>query len=177
MHTLIVGPRHVGKTTLISRVLEEIKLPVFGFETKKEDSLAQEPHGSPIYIYDAKQERFQTPENLVGYCKDNHASTIKDAFDRYAVKLSGPVPGGHLILLDELGFMESASPDFCQAVLNLLDGDIPVIAAVKDKTTPFLEAVRSHKNAKCFYIDLGNRDELFPEVLSFVKAQLAGKEL
>jgi len=71
--------------------------------------------------------------------------------------------------------MESESEAFCGAVMHLLDGDAPVIAAVKDKDFPFLEAVRSHPNCKCFYIDEENRNELFPEVLAFVKEQLKEK--
>ncbi|MBE6032057.1 MAG: hypothetical protein E7224_02530 [Clostridiales bacterium] len=175
MHTLIVGPRHVGKSTLIRRVLEEIGRPVFGFETKKEDSLATEEKGSPVYIYDAGKERVQTAENLVGHCKNKCFGTMKETFDRYAPKLMGPVPEGHIVLLDEIGFMESESEAFCGAVMHLLDGDAPVIAAVKDKDFPFLEAVRSHPNCKCFYIDEENRNELFPEVLAFVKEQLKEK--
>ena len=53
MHTLIVGERRVGKSTLIGRVLNALDRPVYGFETKKEDSLADELRGSPVYIYDA----------------------------------------------------------------------------------------------------------------------------
>ena len=35
-HTLITGPRGVGKSFLIRRVLEQLGRPVYGFETKKE---------------------------------------------------------------------------------------------------------------------------------------------
>ena len=140
MHALIVGPRGVGKSTLIRRVLAELDRPVFGFETKKEDALADETLGSPVYIYDAGKERRQTAENLVGHCKNKCFGTMKEAFDRYAPKLRLPVPQNHVILLDELGFMESSSQDFCGAVLNLLDGDTPAIAAVKDKVDSLFQA-------------------------------------
>ena len=137
VHALIVGPRGVGKTTLIRRVLSQLGRPVFGFETKKENPLADEVRGSPIYIYDPGTEHKQTPENLVGYCKNKHFSSVKNVFDRFATKLRTPVPNGHIVLLDEVGFMEASSKAFCGAVLSLLDGDIPVLAAVKDKEIPF----------------------------------------
>lgn len=172
MHTLIVGQRGVGKSTLIRRVLAQVDRPLFGFETKKENSLATEELGSPIYIYDAGKEHTHTQENLLGWCKNKHFDSFKDVFDRYAPKLRQPVPEGSIILLDELGFMESSSEEFCSAVLNLLDGNVPVIAAVKYKDTPFLQAVRSHPKAKCFWIDEQNRDALYEEVLPFVKQQL-----
>lgn len=87
-----------------------------------------------------------------------------------------PVPNGHIVLLDEVGFMEASSKAFCSAVLSLLDGDIPVLAAVKDKEIPFLEQVRNHPKGKCFYITEENRDELFAEVLEFLRAQLSSTE-
>lgn len=172
MHALIVGPRGVGKSTLIRRVLASLGKPVWGFETKKEDSLADDELGSPVYIYDAGIPHLQSTSNLVGYCKNHRFSTTKAAFDRYAPRLRSCAPEGSIILMDELGFMESASEDFCSAVLSLLEGDVPVIAAVKDKDTPFLEAVRLHPNCRCFFISEENRDELYPEVLDFVQQQL-----
>lgn len=126
--------------------------------------------GDPVYIYDAGKKHCQTEENLVGYCKNRHATTIVSAFDRAAQRLMRPVPADHVIKMDEIGFMEAKSEAFCQAVLSRLDGEIPVLAAVKDKEIPFLQAVRVHPNARCFYITEENREALFYEVLAFVKA-------
>lgn len=172
MHALIVGARGIGKSTLIRRVLQELGRPLFGFETKKEDALADEENGSPVYIYEAGSVHQQRADNLVGYCKNRHSATNIGAFDRYARNLTAPVPEGCVIELDEIGFMEAKSEAFCNAVMSLLDGKTPVIAAVKDKDVPFLETVRSHPNARCFYITAENRDALYYDVLEFVKAQL-----
>ena len=171
MHALIVGARGVGKSTLIRRVLSELNRPVFGFETKKEDSLAEELRGSPVYIYDAGKERVRTEANLVGYCRNKCFGSMKSAFDSYAPKLRREIPDGSVVLLDELGFMESLSEEFCSSVMALLDGDVPVIAAVKDKNTDFLCAVRAHPNCRCFCITEENREELFAEVLEFLRSQ------
>jgi len=168
-HIVIAGPRSVGKSTLARRLAEELKRPLFGFETKKEDDLAKEPNGSPIYIYGACGEHTQTEENLVGYCKDQKFISIKEAFDRYAVKLGGPAPEGCVVFMDELGFMESVSEDFCRAVIERLDGDIPVIAVAKDKETPFLDAVRNHPKCRCFNMTAENRDELYSEIKNFAE--------
>ena len=172
MHALIVGARGVGKSTLIRRVTQELGCTLFGFETKKESAMPDPVLGDPIYIYDAGVAHQQTPENLVGYCKNKHATSIIDAFDRYADKLTQPVPYGAMIELDEIGFLEAKAQKFCNAILSLLDGNTPVIAAVKDKDVPFLEQVRSHPNAKCFYITQENRDALYEEVLCFIKQQV-----
>lgn len=175
MHALIVGTRGIGKSTLIRRVLAKTNRPVSGFETKKEDDLADEMRGSPVYIYDAGKKHIQTEENLIGYTGKKEPQVMKIAFDRYAPKLLLPIPRNNIILMDELGIMESLSDAFCGAVMQLLDGDTPVIAAVKDKDTPFLNAVRTHPNCRCFYISEDNRDELYNEVLDFMRMQLDPK--
>ena len=172
MHALIVGPKGIGKSTLIRRVLSALGRPLFGFETKKESAMPHPVLGDPIYIYDAGAEHRQTPENLVGYCKSKHATSITEAFDIYAEKLIRPIPNGVIIELDEIGFLEAKAQKFCHAILSLLDGDTPIIAAVKDKDVPFLEEVRSHPNARCFYITQENRDALYEEVLCFMKQQI-----
>lgn len=171
-HILIVGARGVGKSTLIRRVLKEMDRPVFGFETKKESALANDVKGSPIYIYEAGKPHMQTEENRIGYCLNHRPEPNGAAFDRFVPLLRRPVSEDHVILMDELGFLEAASESFCSAVMERLDGDVLVIAAVKKDDFPFLEAVRNHKNAKCFYITPENRDALFKEVMHYVRTSL-----
>ena len=172
MHALIVGDRGVGKSTLIRRVLNELNRPVFGFETKKEEQLEDPIRGCPIYIYDAGKSHIRTPNNLIGYHKERDIPAITAAFDRYASKLLEVVPKDAVVELDEIGFLEAKSDAFCQAVMHLLEGKNPVIAAVKNREHPFLDAVRNHPNARCFYIRPENRDALYEEVLAFMKQQL-----
>ena len=172
MHALIVGDRGVGKSTLIHRVLKELNRPVFGFETKKEEPLEDPVRGCPIYIYGAGKSHIRTPNNLIGYHKERDIPAITAAFDSYAPKLLEPVAKDAVVELDEVGFLEASAENFCHAVLHLLEGKNPVIAAVKNREHPFLDAVRNHPNARCFYITAENRDALYEEVLAFMKQQL-----
>lgn len=173
MHILIVGAPGTGKSTLIRRILEKLDRLVFGYETRKEDSLADGSRGSPIYLYDAGGPYLQTEDRLVGYCKDHHAVPAAGTFDRYAPKLREVVPENGVIVLDEIGFLEvkAGAEDFCAAIMERLDGDIPVIAAVKDKDVPFLEQVRQHPRARCFRITRENREQLISEVVEFMMKQ------
>lgn len=165
MHILLVGRPGSGKSSLIRRIVEKLGKPVFGYESVKEDSLADPVNGSPIYLYEAGKPRLRSRENLAGYCLNHHAVTFPDTFDRFAPRLAGPVPEDHIIVLDEIGPMESRSPAFCNAIRSFLDGDHPVIAAVRDKDTPFLNTVRSHPKCRCFFLDRTDRDVLFSEIM------------
>lgn len=174
MHALIVGDRGVGKSTLIRRVLKELGCPVRGYETKKETDLEDPVRGCPVYIYDAGLPHVRTEANFLGYNRDGASDSTTAAFERYAPKLRIKPEKGCLVELDEIGFLESRSEAFCAAVMDLMDGQTPVIAAVKTKATPFLDRLRSHPKARCFYIRQDNREELFEEVLAFLRQQLEG---
>ncbi|MBQ9988317.1 MAG: AAA family ATPase [Clostridia bacterium] len=175
-HVLIVGAQGVGKSTLINKVLEALGRPVSGFQTKKEATGADENLRNPVYIHVPGQPRHYTEENLLGYSAVGKGFTItQGVFDRYADVVRRPVAENGVILFDEIGFMEAREKEFCAAILERLDGNIPVIAAVKNKEgVPFLDTVRSHPNCRCFYIDEQNRDALYHEVLAFMQAQLNG---
>ncbi len=168
MHILIVGSNGVGKSTLIRRLLERVSPPVYGFLTKKE-APAQAGGPEPVYIHDVSGERAYTQNNLVGTCIDHHSTRFPKAFDRAVYCLRG-IPASSIVVMDELGVMESGARGFCAAVLDCLDGDSLVIASVRNKKSSFLDTVRAHPKARCFFITPENGDTLFLEVKAFMES-------
>lgn len=168
MHILLIGPPGSGKSELIQKITDILGMPVYGYETVKEDHLAVEGKGSPIYIYEIGKPHERTVENLAGWCLDHHATTYPEAFTRFAPKLRRNIPKDCLIVLDEIGSMESRSPAFCDAILARLDGDIPVVAAVRDKDTAFLHSVRSHPKCRCFRLPEEASDSILSQIIQEV---------
>ncbi|MBQ6235771.1 MAG: hypothetical protein IJK54_07615 [Clostridia bacterium] len=161
-HILIVGRNDVGKSTLIRALLEMIPAPIGGVITKKE---APQPDGfCPVYIHSYGAPKRYGNENRIGLCRQGNSIAFPDAFDRFAA--SEAFPKGGVTVFDELGFLESNAPMFTEAVLKTLDDAPLVIAAVRDKETPFLDAVRSHPRADVYRIDPENRDRLREALLS-----------
>ena len=155
-HILIVGRNGVGKSTLIRALLRRIPVPVYGMITKKESA---RPDGfCPVYIHTYEKPKQFSDENLIGLCREGKSIAYPETFDRFAETMSYPMDG--VIVFDELGFMESDAADFTGTVLRTLDEAPFVIAAVRDKQTPFLDAVRSHPRAVVYRIDEENRDAL-----------------
>ena len=172
MHILIVGSNNAGKSTLIQQLLKGVSLPVYGFLTKKE-APAQAGGPEPVYIHGVTGEHAYTQNNLVGTCTHRHSTGFPEAFDRAERYLRG-IPAGSIVVMDELGVMESNACSFCAAVLDCLDGDSLVIASVRNKKSSFLDTVRAHPKARCFFITPENGDILFLEVKAFMDEQLKG---
>lgn len=170
-HIIIRGPRGVGKSTLIRRLLEAVGASPAGFITKKAapgaDGVAR------IHIYPAalpEAQRLPAEGNCVGACRSGRMTDRRtEVFDTLGVAYLNDTAGRNVLVMDELGFMESEALDFQRAVLDALDGALPVLATVKDKDVPFLEAVCAHPNAQVRIITPENRDALFDELLPLLK--------
>lgn len=173
-HILIVGPPKVGKSTLLQKTIKCIDKPIYGFKTKKEDYLSDDENGSPVYLYEIGKTKVHTKRNLLAYCKNHHIKPIEFAFDSFAPVLKRRVQKNSVLVIDELGVIEQKSKSqlFCNEVLKRLDEEDPIIAVVKDKEDPFLEAVRTHKNTTCFYVTKENREEMFCKIMEHIRSSV-----
>lgn len=157
---LICGPRGVGKSTLIRRLTALYPGPVSGFVTKRE-TVADAEGLFPIYIHPAacpESRRQYGPENLIGRCDRRRSIHCTPVFDDWGPRL---LEGPGLLLMDELGFLERDAHRFQEAVLAALQGGQPVLAAVKNRNDPFLQAVRGVPGVRVLYITRENREGLF----------------
>jgi nucleoside-triphosphatase len=80
------------------------------------------------------------------------------AFERIAVPaLAGR---GDVLVLDELGPMELASPSFCAAAERLFDTDRIVVATVQLRAHPFTTALTARPDIEVITVSGRNRDRL-----------------
>ncbi len=172
-HLLICGERGAGKSTLIRRLLDESGLCAAGFLTVREQT-ADENGFYPVYLHPVAKERRCGKENLVGLIGGSGICRFPQVFDTLGADCIRD-GSGDVLVMDELGFLEDEAKEFQAAVLHALEGDKPVIAAVKAKKTPFLDAVRASENALVVSVDESDRDALFGELLPIVRAWARGK--
>lgn len=170
-HILICGAKGVGKSTLIRKLCLAANAPIYGYCTKR--MTERDADGLfPIYIHPAWQaeaERSYSSANLIGRCDISMHDVHTNVFDTLGVEyIAAAKPGGYIIM-DELGFMEKNAETFKWAVFNALDGDIPVIAAVKARyDVDFLNRIRAHEKAQLYTITPENRDALYAELLGII---------
>ncbi|MCQ2511960.1 MAG: nucleoside-triphosphatase [Lachnospiraceae bacterium] len=104
----------------------------------------------------------------IGFSCDGHATANVCTLDLFArnflMPLAQQAKKGQIIILDEIGVMESKSEIFREAIFQLLDGPATVVAAVREKHTDFLDQVKNHPDNRCFVIEESNRDTIYEEL-------------
>lgn len=148
-HIFLTGLRGVGKSTLLQQILQEFSGKVGGFQTLwQNEKLYLMPWGTGGF----------SPENQVAGRFDHARWRDSKAFDAIAPTLFQEKCD--LVVMDEVGFFEGNSPVFQQAILDCLDGEIPVFGVIKPQHTPFLDAIRNHPKVEILWVTEANRESL-----------------
>jgi nucleoside-triphosphatase len=65
-----------------------------------------------------------------------------------------------LIIMDELGQLERDAKEFQNAVLEALEGGVPVFGVIKKTAAGWVNKVRQHPNVSVIEINMENRDQM-----------------
>ena len=158
----LTGEVGAGKSTVIDKVLSLLPfVECGGFRTV---SAAPLTDGAMLDVF-LEKSWDQTPhdiEHLVGSrLYDGQFNSYPSTFDTTGAAILASCPeNAILIVMDELGLMESDAKDFQKAVMNTLDGCLPVLGVIKPKPSEFLNAIRSHEKSEIFEVTKENRDAL-----------------
>ena len=162
---LLQGRPGIGKTTVARRLLtllQEAGVPVGGFTTGelrtggyREGFLVEAVSGAREVLAHV---------DLPGPPRVGRYGVDLAAFDRVALPaLHTPATGG-VVVVDELGKMELASVPFRDAVMQLLDRDVAVVATVQRARDRFTDALRRRPGIRVVRVTEATRDAL-PEQL------------
>ena len=175
MHIFLTGDVQVGKSTIIKKTLAALKLrDIGGFRSVSVPDL---PDGAmSVYLIPAGDEHPMMGNwNRVGIRKGcgRGIGKFPEAFERAGVQVLKGAEGMPLILMDEVGRMESAAAQFSERILELLDGSAPILGVVqKIADTKLTNAIRQHPNVRVLTVTKENREKLAEEVLRLVSKEL-----
>lgn len=172
MHLFLTGAIQSGKSSAINKALRATGTEPSGFRTVA--GAPDENGGAPLYIVPATGCAHTGEHNCVARRSDpgRGFEVFTGVFDTVGAEILRK-SGGGLILMDELGFMETKAEAFKAEVFRLLDGDTPILGVVRGKKTDFLDAVRVHPKVTLMRLDEGNREEIAKEITAW----LAGLKL
>jgi nucleoside-triphosphatase len=162
---LLEGRPAVGKTTVARRVadlLVEAGDSLAGFTTE-ELREGRRRVGFAVETFEGERATlahvdFPGPPRVSKYGVD------LEAFERLALPALKKIGSGDVVLIDELGKMELASEAFCDAVLDLFERAVAIVATVQIARHPFTDALKSRAGVETVRVTTSNRNELPAQV-------------
>ena len=168
-HILLCGSRRTGRSSMVRKLTEASGLPLCGFMTRTLNKREDGYHEIYMFPYGAQELR-ASEDCHIGDCNTRERVIHNEVFNTLGVKLLEPKPGAVLVM-DEVGFMESQADAFCDAVIARLGSDTPVIAAVRTSIdTPFIQKVLASENALVVRMDPARFDDIYAELLPVVSS-------
>lgn len=172
MHIFICGPIHIGKSTIVKKVISnlitEFKIKIGGFVTHTGIN-----DDRNIYISPFCGEKKYENSNMIAKRDILVPFSAPQVFDTLGVSLlQDSKKYADLICMDELGFLEKYSFEFQNAVIKRLDENIPVLGIIKDIPVAWYDKIINHPNTEIFRITLENRNTLTPLITDKLKTIL-----
>jgi len=164
---LITGLPGVGKTTLIKKISEQLRVlhPV-GFYTAeiREKGVRK---GFELISFDGRSGILSHTDIKGPYMVGKYGVDIK-GFEDFLESTPFLNPATNLIVIDEIGKMECLSRKFIGLIKNILDSEKQVIATIALKGGGLIEETKKRDDIRIIEITQSNRESLVSEVLKLL---------
>lgn len=172
MNIFLTGEIQVGKSTIINKFLNtHPNLKIGGFRTISNFDENLGVNGG-VYILPAWENELIFNENNQVGNRISGEKAFPEVFDIKGVEILSKDDDFDLILMDEIGFMESKAKDFSNLLISILDKDITVIGVVKDRDNGLPLDVKNHKDSIVLTITEENREDQYIEFTKLVENEL-----
>ncbi|AKB85286.1 NTPase [Methanococcoides methylutens] len=153
----ITGKPGVGKSTVISKVVEKLELKACGIRAA-EIRVNGKRQGFSIEDIDTGRKGILSHVACTGPKLGKYHVNLEDLDGIGAAAIRAP-SGCDLVLIDEVGPMELRSENFIRAVEEVLDSDRPILAVLhRSSNHPLAQRIR--KDFEVLTVDENNRDDL-----------------
>jgi nucleoside-triphosphatase len=171
---LLTGDPGCGKTTVVRRVVERLTdhVSMTGFLTEEIRELGTRKgfRGRTLDGHDFLLAHVDSESDL----RVGPYGVEVEGLERVGVPSLTPTAETDLIVLDEIGKMESFSEAFRERVVELLEGDTPVLATVAVHGVGFVKRVRHHRGAMLVRMTRKSRDGMVGDLLRRLAGQGIG---
>jgi nucleoside-triphosphatase len=172
INLLLTGLPGVGKTTVIRRVIEELRdHRLRGFVT---DEIRQEGKrlGFRITSLDGESATLSHVKGRGGPRVGRYVVDL-DSLRRITAQALAADSRADACLVDEIGKMECFSAEFVEAMGILLDGTTPLVATVALKGGGFIRRVKKRSDADLWEVTRVNRDKMPSRVADWLRLRIS----
>lgn len=156
---LLTGRPGVGKTTCLRQVLELLEVPAGGFFTEEIRERGKRM-GFALLTLNGRRATLAHTDRSRGPRVGKYRVNL-DALERVGVPaISDAIRAGRLVVIDEIGKMELASPAFRQAVEEALQGPTTVLGTILAVSHPWADRIKAHATVQLIEVTLTNRESL-----------------
>ncbi len=156
---LITGCSGVGKTTIILRLLERIRIDAGGFYTRELREKGKRV-GFELSTLQGKTGILAHVNTKSPFKVGKYGVDIRTLEETGVEAISRAIERKILIVIDEIGKMELYSGKFRKIVIKALDSSAPVLATIGPQPIPFLNKVKSKADVLVIEVTPANRDSL-----------------
>lgn len=158
MNIFLTGDINIGKTTIIQKFLETYSGSIGGFRTVRIHTDEDEFFG--VYLLDVKnKDESFLKKNKAGDCfPDKSLISYEEVFETLGVEILSFETYPSLIIMDELGKLESNAIKFQKKVHECLNSHTNVLGIIKNKHSSFLDSVRNRDDVTVLSVTQENRD-------------------
>lgn len=163
MNILVTGVPGIGKTTLIVRILGVIKhLRAVGFYTRE---IRQGGIRKGFELIDLSgRKSLLSHVNIKSPYRVGKYGVDIQGFDEFLEAAEFFDPSTDLIVIDEIGKMESFSMKFNTLLIRILDSETPVIATIALKGAGIIGQIKRRPDIRLFEMTRDNRDSLVRDI-------------
>lgn len=167
---LVTGVRGAGKTTLVRDVVLELGVRPGGYLTRAFPERGRKIRCEIFSLTPGSGER-----SGVLAAADRNGVLRVNLDDLEAVgapALEKAVGTSPLIVMDEIGDLESASARFQNAVIRCLESSTPVLGAIKSENGPFVDRIKGRGDVVLLELSRGRYAEVKKRAARLVAALL-----
>ena len=154
-HIFLTGKKHIGKSTLIQKILDDYKKTSDGFLTVRTKNYLKDQYS--VHMYHLKEKELPNKSNLLFLCGKTDEHTA-DTFDRLGCNILSMCSDCSLLIMDELGPHEAKAALFREEILHLLDGQIPVLGVLQEPAEACWPEIVNHPNVEIITLSESNRN-------------------
>ncbi|PRR77165.1 Nucleoside-triphosphatase THEP1 [Clostridium liquoris] len=161
----LTGEKGIGKTTIINKILSRINCEADGYTVKPiiEGTLKH------FYITSIKDDAKKALMATGDTTKRKIINIYGDSLNKFGTELvNNSVNTKDIIILDEIGFIESKCSNFKNSIINALNSNKIVIGVLKEFNGDFINSIKKREDVILFTVSEKNRDELPGVILNIL---------